>query len=87
MKETKYDKNDFPDALLKEWDKTRKQILGKEGKENGDHRNCSVLRDDSRVSKTNADPPDRKKDPKEDEEQMEYLEAWKKKHERTDKEK
>lgn len=35
MKETKYDKNDFPDALLKEWDKTRKQILGKEGKENG----------------------------------------------------
>ena len=33
------------------------------------------------------DPPDRKKDPKEDEEQMEYLEAWKKKHERTDKEK
>jgi hypothetical protein len=54
MKETKYDKNNFPDALLKEWDKTRKQILGKEGKENGDHRNCSVLRDDSRVSKTNA---------------------------------
>lgn len=34
MKETKYDKNDFPDALLKKWDKTRKQILGKEGKEN-----------------------------------------------------
>ena len=54
MKETKYDKNNFPDALLKEWDKTRKQILGKEGKENGDHRNCSVLRGDSRVSKTNA---------------------------------
>lgn len=26
MKETKYDKNNFPDALLKEWDKTRKQI-------------------------------------------------------------
>lgn len=32
MKETKYDKNNFPDALLKEWDKTRKQILGKAGK-------------------------------------------------------
>lgn len=54
MKEKKYDKNDFPDALLKEWDETRKQILGKEGKENGDYRNCSVLRGDSRVSKTNA---------------------------------
>lgn len=54
MKETKYDKNDFPDALLKEWDKTRKQILGKEGKENGNNRNHSVLRGDSRVSKTNT---------------------------------
>lgn len=31
--------------------------------------------------------PERPKDPREDEEQMEYLEAWKKKHERTDKEK
>lgn len=26
MKEKKYDKNNFLDALLKEWDKTRKQI-------------------------------------------------------------
>ena len=67
MKETKYDKNDFPDALLKEWDKTRKQILAS--------------------AKLMLDPPDRKKDPREDQEQMEYLEAWKKKHERTDKEK
>jgi len=25
MKETKYGKNDFPDALLKEWDKGRKR--------------------------------------------------------------
>lgn len=31
--------------------------------------------------------PERPKDPEEDAEQMEYLEAWKKKHERTDKEK
>lgn len=31
--------------------------------------------------------PERPKDPREDDEQMEYLEAWKKKHERTDKEK
>ena len=31
--------------------------------------------------------PEHTKDPREDEEQMEYLEAWKKKHERTDKEK
>lgn len=31
--------------------------------------------------------PERPKDPMEDQEQMEYLEAWKKKHERTDKEK
>ena len=31
--------------------------------------------------------PEREKDPREDQEQMEYLEAWKKKHERTDKEK
>nr|UVY53942.1 MAG: hypothetical protein [Bacteriophage sp.] len=30
---------------------------------------------------------ERPKDPEEDAEQMEYLEAWKKKHERTDKEK
>nr|DAY77965.1 MAG TPA: Mid2 like cell wall stress sensor [Caudoviricetes sp.] len=31
--------------------------------------------------------PECPKDPREDQEQMEYLEAWKKKHERTDKEK
>lgn len=31
--------------------------------------------------------PERPKDPRENDEQMEYLEAWKKKHERTDKEK
>lgn len=31
--------------------------------------------------------PECEKDPREDQEQMEYLEAWKKKHERTDKEK
>ena len=31
--------------------------------------------------------PGHPKDPREDDEQMEYLEAWKKKHERTDKEK
>ena len=31
--------------------------------------------------------PERPTDPREDQEQMEYLEAWKKKHERTDKEK
>lgn len=31
--------------------------------------------------------PERPKNPEEDREQMEYLEAWKKKHERTDKEK
>lgn len=54
MKENKYEKNNFPDDLLRDWDKTRKQILGKEGKENGDHRNCSVLRGDSCVSKTDA---------------------------------
>lgn len=48
MKETKYDKNDFPDALLKEWDKTRKQILGKEGKENGEKN----IKNDERRRKT-----------------------------------
>ena len=31
--------------------------------------------------------PERPKDRREDQEQMEYLEAWKKKYERTDKEK
>ena len=31
--------------------------------------------------------PGHPKDPREDEEQMEYLREWKKKHERTDKEK
>lgn len=31
--------------------------------------------------------PGHPKDPREDDEQMGYLEAWKKKHERTDKEK
>ena len=31
--------------------------------------------------------PECEKDPREDQEQMEYLEAWKEKHERTDKEK
>lgn len=30
MKENKYEKNNFPDDLLRDWDKTRKQILGKE---------------------------------------------------------
>lgn len=54
MKENKNEKNNFPDALLRDWDKMRKQILGKEGKENGNHRNYSVLRGDSRVSKTNT---------------------------------
>lgn len=77
MKETKYDKNDFPDALLKEWDKTRKQILGIV-------LFCAVILASAKLM---LDPPDRKKDPREDQEQMEYLEAWKKKHERTDKEK
>ena len=52
MKENNYEKNNFPDALLRDWDRTRKQIFGKEGKENGNHRNYSVLRGDSRVSKT-----------------------------------
>lgn len=45
---------------------------------------CAVILASAKLM---LDPPDRKKDPREDQEQMEYLEAWKKKHERTDKEK
>lgn len=40
---------------------------------------CAVILASAKLM---LDPPERKKDPKEDEEQMEYLEAWKKKHER-----
>ena len=38
---------------------------------------CAVILASAKLM---LDPPDRKKDPKEDEEQLEYLREWKEKH-------
>lgn len=62
-------------------------LEGQRGGVDGSDWNCCVLRGIICAATWLLNRPGHPKDPRENDEQMEYLEAWKKKHERTDKEK